>query len=103
MTVSSVRITSKNESLTQNPLFYCKVADEGEIFEIMPKWAENIVIGFARVNGRTVGFVGNQPLKQAGCLDIEASTKAARFVRFLDAFSIPIVTFVDVPGFLPGR
>jgi len=78
------------------------VADEGEIFEIMPKWAENIVIGFARVNGRTVGFVGNQPLKQAGCLDIEASTKAARFVRFLDAFSIPIITFVDVPGFLPG-
>lgn len=78
------------------------VADDGELFEIMPKWAENIVIGFARMNGRTVGFVGNQPLKQAGCLDIEASTKAARFVRFLDAFNIPIVTFVDVPGFLPG-
>jgi len=78
------------------------IADDGEIFEIMPKWAENIVIGFARMNGRTVGFVGNQPLKQAGCLDIDASTKAARFVRFLDAFNIPIVTFVDVPGFLPG-
>jgi len=78
------------------------VADNNELFEIMPKWAENIVIGFARMNGKTVGFVGNQPLKQAGCLDIEASTKAARFVRFLDAFNIPIVTFVDVPGFLPG-
>lgn len=78
------------------------VADDGEVFEIMPHWAENIVIGFARMNGRTVGFVGNQPLKQAGCLDIDASTKAARFVRFLDAFNIPIITFVDVPGFLPG-
>lgn len=78
------------------------VADDNEIFEIMPKWAENIVIGFARMDGKTVGFVGNQPLKQAGCLDIEASTKAARFVRFLDAFNIPIITFVDVPGFLPG-
>lgn len=78
------------------------VADDGEIFEIMPKWADNIFIGFARMNGKTVGFVGNQPLKQAGCLDIDASTKAARFVRFLDAFNIPIITFVDVPGFLPG-
>lgn len=78
------------------------IADDGEFFEIMPKWAENIVIGFARMNGRTVGIVGNQPLKQAGCLDIDASTKAARFVRFLDSFNIPILTLVDVPGFLPG-
>ncbi|XP_065643603.1 propionyl-CoA carboxylase beta chain, mitochondrial isoform X2 [Hydra vulgaris] len=78
------------------------VADNGEFFEIQPKWAENIIIAFARMNGKTVGFVGNQPLKQAGCLDINASIKAARFVRFLDCFNIPIITFVDVPGFLPG-
>lgn len=78
------------------------VVDENEFFEIMPDWAENIIIGFARMNGKTVGFVANQPLKNAGCLDIDSSTKAARFVRFLDAFNIPVITFVDVPGFLPG-
>ncbi|XP_057302431.1 propionyl-CoA carboxylase beta chain, mitochondrial-like [Hydractinia symbiolongicarpus] len=78
------------------------LADDGELFEIMPKWAENIITAFARMNGKTIGFVGNQPLKQAGCLDTEASMKAARFVRFLDAFNIPIVSLVDVPGFLPG-
>jgi len=79
-----------------------QIADNHEFFEVMPRWAENIVVGFGRMNGKTVGFVGNQPLKQAGCLDIDASTKAARFVRFLDAFNIPIITLVDVPGFLPG-
>jgi propionyl-CoA carboxylase beta chain len=79
-----------------------KVVDEGKMFEIMPNYAPNIVCAFARMEGRTVGVVGNNPLNLAGCLDIESSIKAARFVRFLDAFNIPILTFVDVPGFLPG-
>lgn len=76
--------------------------DEGEFFEIMPSYAKNIVTGFGRMNGRTVGLVGNNPKFAAGCLDINASVKGARFVRFLDAFNIPIITLVDVPGFLPG-
>jgi len=71
-------------------------------FEISPDYAKNIVIGFIRIEGKTVGVVANQPDILAGVLDIDASVKAARFVRFLDAFNIPIVTFVDVPGFLPG-
>jgi propionyl-CoA carboxylase beta chain len=79
-----------------------KVADEGDFFEISPTFAKNIVTGFGRVAGRTVGFVANQPMVLAGVLDSDASRKAARFVRFCDAFEIPIVTFVDVPGFLPG-
>ncbi len=79
-----------------------KVVDEGDFFEIMPEFAKNILIGFGRMNGDTVGFVANQPMVLAGCLDIDSSIKAARFVRFCDAFNIPIVTFVDVPGFMPG-
>lgn len=79
-----------------------KVCDEGDFFELQPNHAGNIVIGFGRIEGRTVGFVANQPMVLAGCLDINSSKKAARFVRFCDAFNIPIVTFVDVPGFLPG-
>jgi len=79
-----------------------KVADEGDFFEIQPEYAKNILIGFGRIDGETVGFVANQPLVLAGCLDIDSSKKAARFVRFCDCFGIPIVTFVDVPGFLPG-
>ncbi len=78
------------------------VADDGEFFELQPAHAGNIITGFARIEGRSVGVVANQPMVLAGCLDIAASKKAARFVRFCDAFSIPIVTFVDVPGFLPG-
>ena len=78
------------------------VVDEGDFFEIQPDYAKNIIVGFARMEGNTVGFVANQPMYLAGCLDIDASRKAARFVRFCDAFSIPLVTFVDVPGFLPG-
>eukprot|EP00794_Sanderia_malayensis_P011218 gene11218-12395_t len=78
------------------------IADERDFFEVMPHHAKNIIIGFIRLGGRTVGVVGNQPTEAAGCLDIDASVKAARFVRFLDAFEIPILTFVDVPGFLPG-
>ncbi|KAK3095797.1 hypothetical protein FSP39_019334 [Pinctada imbricata] len=78
------------------------VSDDSEFFEIMPNYAKNIVVGFARMNGQTVGMVGNQPKVAAGCLDINSSVKGARFVRFCDAFNIPIITFVDVPGFLPG-
>ncbi|XP_066024871.1 propionyl-CoA carboxylase beta chain, mitochondrial-like [Pocillopora verrucosa] len=78
------------------------IVDDGEFFEISPDYAKNIVVGFGRMNGRTVGVVGNQPTEAAGCLDINASVKGARFVRFCDAFNIPIITFVDVPGFLPG-
>ena len=79
-----------------------EVADDGEFFEVFPMWAMNIVCGFARVDGHVVGIVGNQPQVLAGCLDIDASEKAARFVRTCDAFNVPLVTFVDVPGFLPG-
>ncbi len=79
-----------------------KVVDEGDFFEIQEAFAKNIVTGFGRLEGRTVGFVANQPMVLAGVLDSDASRKAARFVRFCDAFEIPIVTFVDVPGFLPG-
>ncbi|XP_006637759.1 propionyl-CoA carboxylase beta chain, mitochondrial [Lepisosteus oculatus] len=78
------------------------IVDEMEFFEIMPNYAKNIVVGFSRMNGRTVGIVGNQPKVASGCLDINSSVKGARFVRFCDAFNIPIITFVDVPGFLPG-
>jgi len=79
-----------------------KVVDEEDFFELQPNHAENIVIGFARMRGSTVGIVANQPMVLAGCLDIRSAIKAARFVRFCDCFNIPIVTFVDVPGFLPG-
>ncbi|MGZ8360609.1 MAG: acyl-CoA carboxylase subunit beta, partial [Allosphingosinicella sp.] len=79
-----------------------KVVDEGDFFELQPAHAANIIIGFGRIEGRTVGIVGNQPMVLAGVLDIKSSKKAARFVRFCDAFDIPILTFVDVPGFLPG-
>jgi propionyl-CoA carboxylase beta chain len=78
------------------------VADEGDFFELQDAFAKNMVTGFGRIAGRTVGFVANQPMVLAGVLDIDASRKAARFVRFCDAFGIPIITFVDVPGFLPG-
>ena len=79
-----------------------KIVDHGDFFEIQPLWGANLIIGFARLNGQTIGVVGNQPAYLAGCLDVDASIKGARFVRFCDAFNIPLVTFVDVPGFLPG-
>lgn len=79
-----------------------KIIDEGDFFEIQPNYAGNILIGFARMEGSTVGIVANQPMVLAGCLDINSSIKAARFVRFCDCFNIPIVTLVDVPGFMPG-
>ena len=79
-----------------------RVVDDGDLFEVQEGFAQNIVVGFARVGGRPIGIVANQPQVLAGCLDIDASVKAARFVRFCDAFNIPVVTFVDVPGFMPG-
>lgn len=79
-----------------------KVADAGDFFEVQSDYAQNIVIGFIRLQGSTVGVVANQPLVLAGCLDIDSSKKGARFVRFCDAFNIPVLTLVDVPGFMPG-
>jgi propionyl-CoA carboxylase beta chain len=79
-----------------------RVVDDGEFLEVQPHWAENIVCGFARLGGHSIGVVGNQPHALAGVLDIDASVKAARFVRTCDAFNVPLLTFVDVPGFLPG-
>jgi propionyl-CoA carboxylase beta chain len=79
-----------------------KLADEGDFYEIQVEFAKNIITGFVRLEGQTVGVVANQPMVLAGCLDIDSSRKAARFVRFCDAFEIPILTLVDVPGFLPG-
>jgi propionyl-CoA carboxylase beta chain len=79
-----------------------KVVDEGDFFEVQPNHAANIICGFGRIEGRTIGVVANQPMVLAGVLDIKSSKKAARFVRFCDAFDIPVITFVDVPGFLPG-
>jgi propionyl-CoA carboxylase beta chain len=78
------------------------VVDEGAFLEVHQHFARNIVVGFARLGGRSVGIVANQPAVLAGCLDIDASVKGARFVRFCDAFNIPLITFEDVPGFLPG-
>ena len=79
-----------------------RVIDDGAFLEIQPAWAQNIIVGFARLGGRSVGIVAQQPAVLAGALDIDASVKAARFVRTCDAFNVPLVTFVDVPGFLPG-
>jgi propionyl-CoA carboxylase beta chain len=78
------------------------VVDDGEFYEVQEGWAQNLVVGFARLDGHAIGVVGNQPMILAGTLDIDASVKGARFVRFCDAFNIPLLTFVDVPGFLPG-
>src|SRR5262249_29902066 len=79
-----------------------RVVDDGDFFEVHEHFAPNLIVGFARLNGRSVGVVGNQPAHLAGVLDIDSSVKGARFVRFCDAFNIPLVTFEDVPGFLPG-
>ena len=80
-----------------------KLADEGDFYEIQEEFAKNIITGFVRLEGQTVGVVANQPMVLAGCLDIDSARKAARFVRFCDAFEIPILTLIDVPGFLPGK
>ena len=79
-----------------------RLVDSEDFFELKPKWARNLVSGFARLNGRSVGFIANQPMFLAGSLDVDCSDKAARFIRFCDAFNIPIITLVDVPGYLPG-
>jgi propionyl-CoA carboxylase beta chain len=92
---------NNNQAYDMKELVY-KIIDEGNFFELKPTFAKNIIIGLARIEGRTVGIVANQPLELAGALDINASRKAARFIRFCDAFNIPLVTLVDVPGFLPG-
>lgn len=80
----------------------CKIVDKSEFLEVHKDWAQNIIVGFARLGGRSVGIIANQPSVLAGCLDIESSRKGARFIRFCDAFNIPLLTFEDVPGFLPG-
>ncbi|MCZ2095972.1 MAG: methylmalonyl-CoA carboxyltransferase, partial [Anaerolineae bacterium] len=79
------------------------VVDDGRFFEVHQLWAENMVVGFARMNGWVVGIVANQPLVLAGCIDIKASIKAAHFIRICDAYNVPIITLQDVPGFLPGK
>jgi propionyl-CoA carboxylase beta chain len=99
--LNSLIPTNPNKPYDMHELIL-KIVDHGDFFELQPQYARNMIIGFGRMNGQTVGFVANQPLVLAGCLDIESSRKAARFVRFCDSFNIPIVTLVDVPGFLPG-
>jgi acetyl-CoA carboxylase carboxyltransferase component len=79
-----------------------RIVDNGEFFEMQPRFAQNIIVGFARMEGRTTGIVANQPRIKAGCLDVDASDKAARFIRFCDAFNIPLINLVDVPGYFPG-
>ncbi|MDY0072101.1 MAG: acyl-CoA carboxylase subunit beta [Thauera sp.] len=93
--------TNPNQPYDMKELIF-KMVDDGDFFELQPEHAKNIIIGFARMEGSPVGIVANQPLVLAGCLDIKSSIKAARFVRFCDAFNIPVVTLVDVPGFMPG-
>jgi len=101
MSLNTLVPTIANKSYDMKELI-ARIIDEGEFFELQPDYAKNIIIGLGYMEGAPVGFVANQPLHLAGCLDIDASRKAARFIRFCDAFSIPLVTLVDVPGFLPG-
>ena len=103
------RIDALNDLIPENPNkpydikdVILPVVDDGDFMEVHAEYARNIVVGFARLGGKPVGIVGNQPAVLAGVLDIDSSTKSARFVRFCDAFNVPIITFVDVPGFLPG-
>jgi propionyl-CoA carboxylase beta chain len=99
--LQSVVPSSSNQPYDMHKIINA-VADDCDFFEIMPDYARNIIVGFMRLGGSSIGVVANQPQVLAGCLDINASIKAARFVRFCDAFNIPLLTFVDVPGFLPG-
>lgn len=101
MSLNTLVPENPNKPYNMHDLLY-RIVDEGDFFELQPNFARNMIIGFGRMEGKTVGFVANQPMDLAGCIDIDASRKAARFVRFCDAFNIPLVTFVDVPGFLPG-
>src|SRR5690606_26890406 len=101
MSLDTLIPNDPNKPYDMKELIY-KLADEHEFFEIQPDYARNIITGFVRMEGSTVGVVANQPMVLAGCLDIDSSKKAGRFVRFCDAFNIPILTLVDVPGFMPG-
>lgn len=101
MSLNTLVPANPNKPYNMKELVY-RILDEGDFFEIQPDYARNIITGFGRMEGKTVGIVANQPEFLAGCLDIDASRKGARFIRFCDAFNIPIVTLVDVPGFLPG-
>jgi len=101
MSLDTLIPDNPNVPYNMKELIY-KVVDDSDFFELQPEHAQNIIVGFARMEGHVVGIVANQPLVLAGCLDIKSSIKAGRFVRFCDAFNIPIVTFVDVPGFMPG-
>ena len=101
MSLNTLVPVTPNKSYDMKELIE-RIVDEGEFFEIQPDYAKNIIVGFGYMEGSPVGFVANQPLHLSGCLDIDASRKAARFIRFCDAFNIPLVTLVDVPGFLPG-
>ena len=101
MTLDTLVPDSPNKPYDMKELIV-KTVDDAEFFELQADYATNIIIGFARMDGNVVGIVANQPLVLAGCLDIKSSIKAARFVRFCDAFNIPVITFVDVPGFMPG-
>lgn len=102
MSLNTLAPSNPNKAYDMKDLIV-RVVDEEEFFELQPDFAKNIIIGFGYMEGSTVGIVANQPLNLAGCIDIDASRKAARFVRFCDAFNIPIITFVDTPGFLPGK
>ena len=95
-------IIPDNSTVPYDMLSLINIICDEDLFEVQPHWAKNIITGFGRLRGHPIGVVANQPSVLAGCLDIDASSKAARFVRFCDAFNIPLVTFVDVPGFLPG-
>jgi propionyl-CoA carboxylase beta chain len=101
MSLDTLVPANPNQPYDMKELIF-KIVDDGDFFEIQEAFAGNIIVGFGRIEGRTVGFVANQPMVLAGVLDSDAGRKAARFVRFCDCFGIPIVTFVDVPGFLPG-
>jgi propionyl-CoA carboxylase beta chain len=101
MSLDTLIPDNPNVPYNMKELIY-KVVDDSDFFELQPEHAQNIIVGFARMEGHVVGIVANQPMVLAGCLDIKSSIKAGRFVRFCDAFNIPIVTFVDVPGFMPG-
>ncbi|MFK8040570.1 MAG: acyl-CoA carboxylase subunit beta [Rickettsiaceae bacterium] len=101
MSLATLVPSNPNKAYDMQELIH-RIVDEGDFFELQKNFAKNIIIGFGYMEGFPVGFVANQPLHLAGCLDIEASRKSARFIRFCDAFNIPIVTLVDVPGFLPG-
>jgi propionyl-CoA carboxylase beta chain len=101
MSLNTLVPTTPNKSYDMKELIR-RIVDEGEFFELQPDFAKNIIIGFGYMEEKSVGFVANQPLHLAGCLDINASRKAARFIRFCDAFNIPVISLVDVPGFLPG-